>query len=70
VTPDRISFIDTVRWLCLSELGEAIPRLVVNKKRDRHEPRVLKDLPDSYNKMTKPRSELKKELKKQGISAK
>jgi hypothetical protein len=70
VTPDRISFIDTIRWLCLAELGEVIPRLVVNKKRDRHEPRVIKDLPDSYIKMTKPRSELKKELKKQAISAK
>jgi hypothetical protein len=68
VTPDRISFIDTIRWLCLAQVGEAIPKLVVNKKRNRHEPRVIKDLPDSYNKMTKPRSELRKELKKQGIS--
>ena len=66
VTPDRISFIDTIRWLCLAELGEEIPRLVVNKKRDRHEPRVLKDLPDTYRKMTKPRSELKKDMKRLG----
>jgi len=70
VTPDRISFIDTIRWLCLAESGEQVPRLVVNKKRNRHEPRVIKDLPDSYNKMTKPRSVLRKEQKKRGYSAK
>ena len=65
-TPDRISFIDTIRWLTLAELGEEIPKLVVNKKRDRHEPRVIKDLQDTYRKMTRPRRELQKELKIQG----
>jgi len=70
VTPDRISFIDTIRWLCLAQVGEAIPRLVVNQKRNRHEPRVIKDLQDTYRKMTRPRSELRNELKSQGISAK
>jgi hypothetical protein len=70
VTPDRISFIDTIRWLTLARLGEEIPKLVVNKKRDRHEPRVIKDLQDTYRKMTRPRSELQKELKNQGKSAK
>jgi hypothetical protein len=70
VTPDRISFIDTIRWLCLARVDEAIPKLVVNKKRNRHEPRVTKDLQDTYRKMTRPRSELQKELKKQGISVK
>lgn len=66
VTPDRISFIDTIRWLCLAQAGEAIPRLVVNPKRDRHEPRVIKDLQDTYRKMTRPRSELQQELKMRG----
>lgn len=71
VTPDRISFIDTIRWLTLAEVGETIPVLVVNKKRpDRHEPRVIKDLQDTYRKMTKPRSVLKKLLKKQGKDVK
>ncbi len=70
VTPDRISFIDTIRWLTLAELGEEIPRLVVNKRRDRHEPRVIKDLQDTYRKMTRPRSVLKKELKRQGKTVK
>jgi putative transposase len=70
VTPDRISFIDTIRWLTLAKPGETIPKLVVNKKRDRHEPRVIKDLQDTYRKMTRPRHELQKELKTQGISPK
>lgn len=66
VTPDRISFIDTIRWLTLAEAGEEMPVLVVNKKRpDGHEPRVIKDLQDTYRKMTKPRSVLKKLLKNQ-----
>jgi hypothetical protein len=71
VTPDRISFIDTIRWLTLADSGEEIPVLVVNKKRaDRHEPRVIKDLQDTYRKMTQPRSVLKKLLKKQGKAVK
>lgn len=61
VTPDRISFIDTVRWLLSAEPGEKLPKLIVNPKRpDRHEPRVVKDLPDSYRKMSKPRNYLKR----------
>lgn len=66
VPPDRISFIDTIRWLLTAAPGEAIPRLVVNPKRNRHEPRVIKDLQDTYRKMTRPRGELQKELKLQG----
>jgi hypothetical protein len=65
VTPDRISFIDAVRWLQHADPGEDLPDLVVNPKRDgRHEPRVIKDLQDTYRKMTKPRAELRKALRK------
>ena len=71
VTPDRISFIDTIRWLLTAALSEEIPRLVVNPRRpDRHEPRVIKDLQDTYRKMTRPRRELRKALKNQGKSLK
>ena len=67
VTPDRIGFIDTVRWLLTAAPGEAIPRLVVNPKREgRHEPRVIKDLQDTYPKMNRPRAELRKALKTKG----
>jgi hypothetical protein len=65
VTPDRISFLDAARWLQNAEPGEELPDLVVNPRRpDRHEPRVIKDLQDTYRKMTKPRSELRKALRK------
>jgi len=61
VTQDRISFLDTVRWLLSARVGEALPDLLVNPKRpDRHEPRVIKDLQDTYRKMTRPRSYLRR----------
>lgn len=64
-TPDRISFIDAVRVL-LSAEGEAmLVDLVVNPSRPgRHEPRVVKDREDTYTKMTRPRNELRRELRK------
>jgi hypothetical protein len=65
VDASRISFIDTLRWLQSAEPGEELPDLVVNPKRpDRHEPRVIKDLQDTYRKMTKPRKKLQQELKR------
>ena len=66
VTPWRISFVDAVRWLLTAAPGEDVPDLVVNPHRpNRHEPRVIKDLQDTYRKMTKPRGDLRKALKKQ-----
>src|SRR5438552_4465342 len=63
VMPDRISFIDTVRWLLSAEPGEPMPALVVNPTRpNRHEPRVIKDLQDTYRKMSRPRSYLRRHL--------
>jgi hypothetical protein len=71
VTPDRISFIDTIRWLLTAAPGEDIPPLVVNPLRKaRHEPRVIKDRHATYPRMTKPRSELRNALKKQGEAVK
>jgi hypothetical protein len=71
VEPERISFIDALRWLLWAAAGDAIPTLVVNPlRKDRHEPRVIKDLQDTYPKMTRPRSELRKALKKQAKTAK
>ncbi len=70
VEADRISFVDTVRWLLSALPGEEMPALVTNPYRpDRHEPRVIKDLQDTYRKMTKPRHELRKALKKQAKAA-
>lgn len=63
VSPERISFIDALRWLLWTEPGAPIPNLVVNPLRpNRHEPRVVKDREDTYTKMTRPRNELRKTL--------
>jgi hypothetical protein len=70
VDPDRISFIDALRWLLLAEPGAPIPDLIVNKVRNRHEPRVIKDLQDTYTKMPRPREVLRQELRNAGGSIK
>jgi hypothetical protein len=70
VTPDRISFIDTIRWLLTAAADAELPDLVINPRRPgRHEPRVTKDRQDSYPKMCRPRKELRKDLKKQAKAA-
>jgi hypothetical protein len=64
-TPDRISFIDTVRWMLSAQPGEALPNLIVNPMRpNRHEPRVVKDRHDSYPYLNRPRSQLQTALRK------
>ena len=71
VNPDRISFIDALRWLLWAAPGDPIPRLMVNPIRpDRHEPRVIKDRRDGYSHMTRPRADLRKRLKKQAKTLK
>jgi hypothetical protein len=66
VTPDRISFIDTVRWLLSARPGEKLPDLVTNPYRPgRHEPRVVKDRHDTYPYLNRPRSELHKAMRRQ-----
>jgi Transposase DDE domain len=61
VSPDRISFIDTLRWLSQADPHEPLPHLLVNPRRPhRHQPRVIKDRNDTYPRMTQPRWYLKK----------
>jgi len=61
VPADRISFLDTVRWLLSAAPGEQLPNLIVNPRREgRHEPRVMKDLQDTHMKMTVPRRQMKR----------
>jgi hypothetical protein len=68
--PDRIGFLDTLRWLLSASPGEALPALLVNPLRTgRHEPKVIKDLQDTYRKMTRPPKQLRKEVKKQAVTA-
>lgn len=69
VSPDRISFIDTVRWLISAKPGEELPDLVINPRRpDRHEPRVVKDQIDTYTKMVHPRAKLRKRLMRKQVT--
>jgi hypothetical protein len=70
VGPHRISFIDAVRWLLSAAPGEPPAKLIIVPHRpDRHEPRVVKDREDTYTKMTRPRAQLRKELKNKAKTA-
>jgi hypothetical protein len=66
-TPDRMSFLDALRWLLTAAPAEPVPDLLINPRRPgRHEPRVIKDLQDTYRKMVLPRTAMKKQLHKWG----
>jgi len=59
----RLSHIDALRWLASANVGEALPKIVVNPDRpDRVEPRVVKRRPKEYARMTRPRAELRRQL--------
>jgi len=61
-TPDRVSFIDALRWLLSAATpGEDVGPLVNNPRREgRDEPRVIKNLRDNYRKMTLPRAQMRR----------
>jgi hypothetical protein len=59
----RLSHVDAFRWLGSAHEGEALPRIVVNPDRpDRLEPRAVKRRPKEYDRMTRPRAELRRRL--------
>ena len=60
--PDRISFIDALRWLTNAHPDEPLPKLKVHRVRHRLEPRVRKRRPKQYPLMNRPRAELRKAL--------
>jgi hypothetical protein len=62
VHPDRISFIDALRWLCHTRPEEPLADLIVRPIRHRVEPRVRKRRPKEYPLMKRPRAELRKAL--------
>jgi hypothetical protein len=63
VEPDRVSFVDALRWLRHAEPGEELPRLRVNPDRPgRVEPRARKRRPKQYDLLNKPREELRRKL--------
>jgi hypothetical protein len=70
VEVDRVSFVDALRWLRQAKAEEALPPLVVHPSRPgRFDPRVKKRRPKPYPRMTRPRAELKKELRRKQLVA-
>jgi hypothetical protein len=70
VPPQRISFVDALRWLATARPGDELPDLVVNPYRPgRLEPRVRKRRPKEFPVMKKPRPELRKDLLAQSLGA-
>lgn len=70
VAPDRISFIDALRWLRDSRDGAEMPELVINPTRPkRYEPRVRKRRPKKFPLMNRPRAELRKQLRELDLAA-
>lgn len=63
VEPERISFVDALRWLREARCGEEIPRLKINPQRRRRvEPRVKKRRAKPYDLMNRPRAVLRQML--------
>lgn len=68
--PDRISFKDVLTWIQFVNPGDAMPKFIVNKPRpERIEPRVRKRRPKKHTLMSKPRKQMRNELKKQAQKA-
>jgi len=66
---DRISFVDTLRWLRDAVLIK-MPVMVVNPRRPgRFEPRLVKRRPKQYSWMQKPRHELRQDIVKKQRAA-
>jgi hypothetical protein len=63
VCPERISFVDALRWLSSAPPGTMLPKLVVNPVRpDRIEPRCQKRRAKKYPYMIRPRAELRRRI--------
>jgi hypothetical protein len=70
VEPDRVSFLDALRWLRDAEAGEEMPELVINPWRPgRSEPRCKKRRPKQFDLMRVPRAELRKRLREKDLAA-
>lgn len=70
VPPERISFVDALRWLATAQPCDELPELVVNPARPgRVEPRVRKRRPKEFPLLKKPRAILRQELAAQALGA-
>jgi hypothetical protein len=63
VAPERISFVDALRWLCAENSAKSLANLKVNPERPgRYEPRARKRRPKQFPLMPKPRQQLQQEF--------
>jgi hypothetical protein len=63
--PDRISFKDVLGWVDVARAGDPMPRFIINPRRPgRIEPRAVKRRPKEYDRLNRPRSEMRDALKK------
>lgn len=70
VPPDRISFVDALRWLSSAPRGTPLPRLMVNPIRPhRVEPRCKKRRAKNFPYMIRPRRVLREEIRQQRLVA-
>jgi len=70
VPPDRISFIDALRWLRTSSPGCELIDLIINPYRPgRFEPLVVKRRPKKYGLMNQPRETLRNRLRNKDVPA-
>jgi hypothetical protein len=69
VPPERISFVDALRWLATAQPGDKLPDLVILPSRSgRVEPRVRKRRPKNFPLLKQPRAELRKALLQQSLT--
>ena len=69
VPPDRISFIDALRWLRTYSPGKELIELIVNPYRPgRFEPRKVKRRPKQYSLLTEPRHVLHKRMRNNAVT--
>ena len=67
--PDRISFVDALRWFQTGKPGCELIDLIVNPRRPgRFEPRVVKRRPKQYPLMTEPRETLRNRMRNQYVT--
>jgi hypothetical protein len=67
---DRISFKDVLGWIAVARAADSLPRFLINPRRSgRVEPRAVKRRPKEYDRLNRPRQQMRNDLKKQGQNA-
>ncbi len=70
VATERISFVDALRWLRSATPSSPLRDLVLVPDRpNRIEPRALKRRPKEYDRMTRPRGQMRKRLLRSNVAA-